>query len=192
MPPKKTSSKGPKKGQGEGRTPQGGKNPPKSNKSAAPSGNASSQQSRAPSWTIMGKSSVRFVAAARSLSEHLHRTYGEEISISKFEKALIELRSKPELKDKIHLTDETLRLHVEYISSKKAKIEEQNLFKTTFSGIPVESHEIRTLDDIWSSGPSDDGPNNDKSTKSAKSSETGSSEDDGFEKTNSANSNECL
>jgi hypothetical protein len=92
-----------------------------------------------PAYLLMGRKRVEFIGSARALSLVLSETYGSEMSISKFERALVELRAKKALKDKVFLTDALLQLHSAYVCAKSAMVDEQNLLRSTFSTVHVES-----------------------------------------------------
>jgi hypothetical protein len=102
-----------------------------------------------PSYLLMGRARVRFLSDASALSKVLHETYGPEFSISKFERALVELKGKSTLRDKIHLPDEFLALHSTYLCSKVAMLEETSSLKKTFLTAPIETSVIKTADDLF-------------------------------------------
>jgi len=104
-----------------------------------------------PLFHLMGKKRVTFVGVARELSEVLLDTYGEEMSISKFERILLELKGQETLKDKIYILDSLLSLHTKYLVAKKDMIEEQNLFKSSFSTKPVETVAATNVAELFAS-----------------------------------------
>jgi hypothetical protein len=92
---------------------------------------------------------VHFIKLAREFSEDLHLLYGDEMSITKFGRILLELKGQKTLKDLVHLDDIVLQKHLAYNKAKKEMIEEQNLFRSSFSAQPVELTELETVQDLF-------------------------------------------
>lgn len=91
-----------------------------------------------PLYHLLGKERVKFIASARALSEVLHRTYGDEMSITKFSRILVELQGQTALSHLIDLDEKILALFSAYVDSKHKMIEEQKLFKSSYSTPPLE------------------------------------------------------
>jgi hypothetical protein len=86
-----------------------------------------------PLFHLIGTKRVAFIKAARVLSEDLRLTYGDEITITKFGRILLELRGQKSLQDMVYLEQKLLDEYHDYIVCKNDMIEEQNLFKSSFS-----------------------------------------------------------
>jgi hypothetical protein len=112
-------------------------------------------QASAPLHLLMGKKRVAFLAIARTLSTVLVDTYGDGFSISKFEKALIELRGQSSLKDLIHLEDSLLSCHARYVVAKQDMLEEQAKFKSAYSTAPILTETVGSVEELFAeaSGP---------------------------------------
>jgi hypothetical protein len=135
--------------------------PPKSAKGSKPpvaADNATSEkkkpspvEKKAPIWFKMGKQRVKFNAIARSLSDNLRLIYGEDFSISHFEKALIELKGQTALQEKVEIGNGLLEMHNEYVVQKARMIEEQRLFSSSFQTKPVVAEIITSVNDLFRS-----------------------------------------
>jgi hypothetical protein len=86
-----------------------------------------------PLFHLVGTKRVAFIRAARVLSEDLRLTYGDEMSITKFGRILLELRGQKNLQDMVYLEQKLLDSYHFYMKCKNDMIEEQNLFKSSFS-----------------------------------------------------------
>jgi hypothetical protein len=86
-----------------------------------------------PQFHLCGKKRVAFIEAARSLAEDLRLTYGGEMSINKFGRILVELKGQNSLRDMVYLEQSMLDKFHSYEKSKSEMIEEQNLFRSSFS-----------------------------------------------------------
>jgi hypothetical protein len=86
-----------------------------------------------PLFHLIGTKRVAFVKAARVLSEDLRLTYGDEMTITKFGRILLELRGQKNLQDMVYLEQKLLNMYHFYTKCKNDMIEEQNLFKSSFS-----------------------------------------------------------
>jgi hypothetical protein len=109
---------------------------------------------------LMGVNRVKFLAFARQLSEVLHLTYGDEMSITKFGRILLELKGQKSLKDMVYLDQKTLDLYGSYLEAKNLMIEEQNRFRSSFSTPTLETQVSLSKTDLFGeetrSGPSDE------------------------------------
>lgn len=102
-------------------------------------------------FPLIGKKRVAFLQSAEKLDKLLKGTYGSEMTITKFEKILVEIKGRPELKDKLHLEDETLVAHCQYVDSKREANEELALFRQAFRAPPVPSvPEVSKVEDLFS------------------------------------------
>jgi hypothetical protein len=104
-----------------------------------------------PLYHLIGKEKVAFVRQASELSGVLRLTYGDEITITKFGRILLELQGRNDLKELIYLEQSTLDLFHEYEKQKQKMIEEQNLFKSSFSTPPVQTVVALKVDDVFNS-----------------------------------------
>jgi hypothetical protein len=86
-----------------------------------------------PLYHLIGKKRVAFLEVARVLAGDLHLTYGDEMSINKFGRILMELKGQTGLKELVYLEQKTLELFHKYEQMKQEMIEEQNAFRTSFS-----------------------------------------------------------
>jgi hypothetical protein len=86
-----------------------------------------------PLYPLIGTKRVAFLKVARALSEVLHLTYGDEMSITKFGRILVELRGQNSLRGLVFLEQKTLDMFLAYEKSKQEMIEEQNLFRSSYS-----------------------------------------------------------
>lgn len=108
----------------------------------------------APLYPLLGVKRVAFKQAAALLSQDLISKYGEEVTITKFEHILLEIRGRSDLRDKIYLEEYTLNLHKNYILAKAEMIEEQNMFAQSFHVIPRTAQlAVDNLDDLFSPSP---------------------------------------
>jgi hypothetical protein len=92
-----------------------------------------------PLYHLIGKERVKFIKLARQFSEDLRHLYGDEMSITKFGRILVELKGQKALDDLIHLDQSMLDQFHAYQLAKRAMIEEQNSFKSSFSTPLIES-----------------------------------------------------
>jgi len=133
------------------RSPSKSRNGPKPARSAQGKATQASSKKPDPTWMRLGIHRVTFVKNADTLSRKLLETYGPGITISQFEKALEELKGQSSLRDMILITDEILALHVAYALSKKAMIDEQNLFRSSFQTEPVRTPSVvQTVEELFS------------------------------------------
>lgn len=86
-----------------------------------------------PLFHLIGKNRVAFIHAARRLSGVLERDYGPEVSISKFEKILGEVKGRSDLAEVIYLPQQTMDLYKVYLEAKSSMIEEQNLLRSSLA-----------------------------------------------------------
>jgi hypothetical protein len=86
-----------------------------------------------PLYPLLGKKRVNFIQVARALSEDLHLTYGDEMSITKFSRILVELQGQKALQDMVYLEQSLLDKFLAYQKAKQEMIEEQNLFRSSYS-----------------------------------------------------------
>jgi hypothetical protein len=103
------------------------------------SGTKTIQGKPVPLYHFIGKEKVAFIKLARQLSGVLDSTYGGEVTITKFGRILIELQGRKDLEDMVFLEQNTLDLFHAYEKQKQKMIEEQNLFKSSFSTPPVQT-----------------------------------------------------
>lgn len=102
-------------------------------------------------FPLVGKKRVAFIKVAQELDDFLKKTYGSEMTISKFEKILIEIRGRSELRDKLFLEDSALKLHSRYISAKAESMDELASFRQSFSPTPVTIvPDVTSVDDLFS------------------------------------------
>lgn len=134
---------------------------------APPAGKAPTRQTSAPKtappkrteplYPLLGVKRVAFKKAAQALSNYLLETYGTEVTISYFTRALVEIRGRQDLKGKIFLEDTGVALHKAYEAAKVEMIEEQQMFRQSYALMPVQTQALPdTADDIFS-GPADGG-----------------------------------
>jgi len=71
------------------------------------------------------------------------------MSISKFEKALTELKGRSELRGRVYLESTLLSKHVDYVSAKKEMMDEQNLFRSTSITAPLSVEVPLTTEDLF-------------------------------------------
>jgi hypothetical protein len=102
-----------------------------------------------PLYHLIGKEKVAFVELASQLSGILRLTYGDEVTITKFGRILLELRGRNDLKGMVYLEQKTLTLFHAYEKQKQKMIEEQNLFKTSISTPPVQTFIAPKVDEIF-------------------------------------------
>ncbi|MBE7956487.1 hypothetical protein ILP86_19460 [Microbacterium sp. R1] len=114
-------------------------------KSTKPSGHGG------PSFSAVGKQRVAFIQAARCFDEYLKRVYGSNMTISQFERILLEVRGRPELRPMLFIEPEAIKLHVEYCAAKKRSEEEEATFKQTFATPSVAiAADITSIEDLFS------------------------------------------
>lgn len=102
-------------------------------------------------FPLVGKKRVAFIKAARELDDALKGTYGSDMTISKFERILNEVRGRSDLKDKLFLEDSMMLLHHAYAKAKAESMDELVAFRQSFSPSPVISlPEITSVDDLFS------------------------------------------
>lgn len=105
-----------------------------------------------PLYPLVGKKKVEFNLLASSLDHELKRLYGQEMTISKFEKILIEVRGRADLKDKLYLTDEILKSHKDFVAARTAYQLEAADFRATYATTPVTVvPDVSSVDDLFSS-----------------------------------------
>jgi hypothetical protein len=86
-----------------------------------------------PLYPLIGTKRVAFIKQARVLSEVLRLTYGDEMTITKFGRILVELQGQKALQGMVYLEQETLEKFHAYQKCKLEMIEEQSSFKSSFS-----------------------------------------------------------
>lgn len=102
-------------------------------------------------FPLVGRKRVAFIKAANELDSALKGTYGSEMTISKFERILIEVRGRSDLKDKLFLEDSMMKLHHAYAKAKAESMDELVAFRQSFSPSPVVTlPEITSVDDLFS------------------------------------------
>lgn len=102
-------------------------------------------------FPLVGKKRVAFIKAAKELDDALKGTYGSEMTISKFERILNEVRGRSDLKDKLFLEDSMMLLHHAFAKAKAESMDELVAFRQAFSPSPVISlPEITSVDDLFS------------------------------------------
>lgn len=90
-------------------------------------------------WAAFTKKSVTFNRCAANLSELLSQTYGDNVSISQFEKMVSALASmKPEQKELIYLSKGTLDCYEDYRTARDARDTERKNFRDDISVVDVE------------------------------------------------------
>lgn len=100
----------------------------------------------------IGIKRVAFIRAARALDNALKEAYGDSMTITKFEKILNEVRGRQDLKDRVYLTDELLRLHHAYNHANGERQEELVAFRQTLQLTPVASTvSVQRVDDLFAS-----------------------------------------
>lgn len=130
---------------------------PGGRKTAPPHPVGNRQPSKAgPAWHLLGVKRVGFLAIAKALAGTLTEVYGKEMSISKFEKALSELKGHEELRDKVHIDDGILEMHAKYVLAKKEMVDEQNLFRSTSTTAPLSVGSPLTVDALFKATPPSD------------------------------------
>lgn len=102
-----------------------------------------------PLFPLLGKERVKFVRIARDLSEVLVSTYGDQVSISKFEKILGEIRGREDLREKLDISQFILDKYQVYLAAKSAMIEEQNLLKNSFATPIVDLEQSLKVEDLF-------------------------------------------
>ena len=128
---------------------QNAKQPEKTGPAKKGGSKSSSGVQHQPVYLDMGVKRVLFLRVAAELDQVLKKTYGNGFSISKLEKSLIELKGKSSLKDLIHLPNDILALHADYLDKKEAMVEESSLLKKSFLATPVPSSSIKTADELF-------------------------------------------
>lgn len=104
-------------------------------------------------YPLIGKARVAFIKAARKLDELLKEEYGQEMTISRFEKILVEIRGHPELKDKLALDDNTLQHFATYVEAKQRSVDELAMFRQSYHTTPVQCVQgITKIDDLFKTG----------------------------------------
>jgi hypothetical protein len=86
-----------------------------------------------PLYHLIGKKRVEFIKLARQFAEDLHHLYGDEMTITKFGRILVELRGQIALSAVVHLDQSLLDQYHAYAIAKREMIEEQNSFKSSYS-----------------------------------------------------------
>lgn len=72
------------------------------------------------------------------------------MTISKFEKILVEIRGRADLRDKLYLEDEAIKLHQAYNAAKAASLDELVTFRQTYSTTPVTvAPDVTSVDDLF-------------------------------------------
>lgn len=103
-----------------------------------------------PLYPLMGKQRVVFRDYARNLSEYLANIYGPEMSINRFDKTLAELRGRSDLRDKLFLEEKAITGLKEYHEKKRLMIEEQNMFRQSFSLNPTTTNvAVSSVDEVF-------------------------------------------
>jgi len=97
-----------------------------------------------PLYPLIGINRVNFRKAASALSDYLTTTYGPEVSITKYEKILIEIKDRRDLQGRVHIQDHGLDLLRDYNIHKALMIEEQNAFRRSFALTPVQTITVAT------------------------------------------------
>jgi hypothetical protein len=90
-----------------------------------------------PLYHLLGKERVKFIGLARKFAEVLRLTYGDEMSINKFSRILVELQGQKSLSELIHLDQAMLDMFCAYNDAKHKMIDEQNSFKSSYSTPPL-------------------------------------------------------
>jgi hypothetical protein len=101
-----------------------------------------------PAFWLITKKQVAFTRAARAYSEALTDEYGDQISISKFEAALAEIRGNSSLKDIVHLSEEIFALRGDYHKALEERREERDRLRKGV-GTPKVPQQIDNVDDVF-------------------------------------------
>jgi hypothetical protein len=107
-------------------------------------GNAPAKKTAAPTkkgweWAPFTNKSVTFVAAARKLSELLTQTYGDNVTISLFEKMIAAMPNmSAERKALIYIDQETINAFEEYRKARDARDTERETFRGDIAVADVE------------------------------------------------------
>jgi hypothetical protein len=108
--------------------------PPKKNASKRSKG------SKDPVWWLFTATAANFASAAEDLDIQLKATYGPQVSISQFERMLVELSGlTEEHRALVLLTKDTLNLYELYIRARKARDDERDAFRVSKDVASVES-----------------------------------------------------
>lgn len=104
-----------------------------------------------PIFSAVGKQRVAFVKAARDFDEYLKRVYGSNMTITQFERILIEVKGRADLRPMLYIEPEAIKLHVEYCTAKKRSEEEEATFRQTYATPSVAiAADIASVDDLFS------------------------------------------
>jgi len=140
---------GKKSGSSENNVPKGKEKIP-SRTAKTPKGDKPVQAKKPePLFHLIGRKRVAFIEAARALSEDLHLVYGDEMSITKFGRILVELRGQNDLQGMVYLEQKLLDMFLLYEKTKEEMIEEQNLFKTSYSTPSIQMTFPEKVEDIF-------------------------------------------
>jgi hypothetical protein len=105
-----------------------------------------------PLFHLIGRKRVTFIKVARALAEDLRLVYGDEMTITKFGRLLVELQGQKSLQDLVYLEQSLLDSFHLYTKCKGEMIEEQNSFKSSYStpsfrmDVPVKVDNIFDVD----------------------------------------------
>lgn len=90
-----------------------------------------------PEWAPIAVAHSRFHRAAKALDQRIKEEYSLTMTITEFEKIVLSLIGRADLRNKVHLSDSTLALLRDYQEAKKEKLAEILELKASFSTTPI-------------------------------------------------------
>jgi hypothetical protein len=83
-----------------------------------------------PNWTLFTGKQIAFTEKAAALDAHLKMVYGQQATITKFGKALVEIQKDPTLKAKVQIDQKLALQFSEYLQVKEERESELRSFRT--------------------------------------------------------------
>lgn len=98
----------------------------------------------------IGLEKYHFIQAARAFDNALKAEYGDQMTITRFEKILLEIQGRSELRPRLRLTDEMMALRHAYVEANRRRMEEALAFRQSLSLTPVVANlDATRVDDLF-------------------------------------------